>query len=203
MYYSPAASENCIRGFFHLGFQASYAQVRCRRLSSTSSRLTPLRNHEMLGSRTLKTDHQRTSIALVYLLTGMRQYDGDIPIFNHPTLTLRRTWPNTFYHTVPSLPRSVETLHLVSARRLDLLGTLLPVLTMLGADFHPDSRLEKLLNESSKTFTVSLPTMMVSSFSSDLPTPRHRSNSSYKVKSEEHGEVVNTATRLSIPHHPR
>lgn len=28
MYYSPAAAENCIRGFFHLGFQASYAQVR-------------------------------------------------------------------------------------------------------------------------------------------------------------------------------
>lgn len=27
MYYSPAAAENCIRGFFHLGFQASYAQV--------------------------------------------------------------------------------------------------------------------------------------------------------------------------------
>ncbi|KAK5077932.1 hypothetical protein LTR64_003664 [Lithohypha guttulata] len=26
MYYSPAAAENCIRGFFHLGFQASYAQ---------------------------------------------------------------------------------------------------------------------------------------------------------------------------------
>lgn len=31
MYYSPAAAENCIRGFFHLGFQASYAQV-CQRL---------------------------------------------------------------------------------------------------------------------------------------------------------------------------
>lgn len=29
MYYSPAAAENCIRGFFHLGFQASYAQVCC------------------------------------------------------------------------------------------------------------------------------------------------------------------------------
>jgi len=26
MYYSPASAENCIRGFFHLGFQASYAQ---------------------------------------------------------------------------------------------------------------------------------------------------------------------------------
>lgn len=26
MYFSPAAAENCIRGFFHLGFQASYAQ---------------------------------------------------------------------------------------------------------------------------------------------------------------------------------
>jgi hypothetical protein len=27
LYYSPACAENCIRGFFHLGFQASYAQV--------------------------------------------------------------------------------------------------------------------------------------------------------------------------------
>ena len=27
-YYSPASAENCIRGFFHLGYQASYAQVR-------------------------------------------------------------------------------------------------------------------------------------------------------------------------------
>lgn len=28
-YYSPASAENCIRGFFHLGYQASYAQVCC------------------------------------------------------------------------------------------------------------------------------------------------------------------------------
>ena len=26
-YFSPASAENCIRGFFHLGYQASYAQV--------------------------------------------------------------------------------------------------------------------------------------------------------------------------------
>ena len=26
-YYSPASAENCIRGFFHLGYQASYAQA--------------------------------------------------------------------------------------------------------------------------------------------------------------------------------
>lgn len=32
-YYSPASAENCIRGFFHLGYQASYAQV-CRILSA-------------------------------------------------------------------------------------------------------------------------------------------------------------------------
>jgi hypothetical protein len=31
MYYSPASAENCIRGFFHLGFQASYAQVSSHR----------------------------------------------------------------------------------------------------------------------------------------------------------------------------
>lgn len=36
MYYSPAAAENCIRGFFHLGFQASYAQ------KSRNSRLKDL-----------------------------------------------------------------------------------------------------------------------------------------------------------------
>ncbi|KAK5046051.1 hypothetical protein LTR84_008508 [Exophiala bonariae] len=36
MYYSPAAAENCIRGFFHMGFQASYAQ------KSRNSRLKDL-----------------------------------------------------------------------------------------------------------------------------------------------------------------
>ncbi|RVX74246.1 hypothetical protein B0A52_02078 [Exophiala mesophila] len=36
MYYSPASAENCIRGFFHLGFQASYAQ------KSRNSRLKDL-----------------------------------------------------------------------------------------------------------------------------------------------------------------
>ena len=35
-YYSPASAENCIRGFFHLGYQASYAQVRF--ISFTHSR---------------------------------------------------------------------------------------------------------------------------------------------------------------------
>lgn len=33
-YYHPAAAENCIRGFFHLGYQASYAQVSPTRNSA-------------------------------------------------------------------------------------------------------------------------------------------------------------------------
>ena len=35
-YFSPASAENCIRGFFHLGYQASYAQ------KSRNSRLKDL-----------------------------------------------------------------------------------------------------------------------------------------------------------------
>ena len=38
-YYSPAAAENCIRGFFHLGYQASYAQV-CTKTEISAACLT-------------------------------------------------------------------------------------------------------------------------------------------------------------------
>jgi len=41
MYYSPASAENCIRGFFHRGFQASYAQKsRNARLKDLEDRLS-------------------------------------------------------------------------------------------------------------------------------------------------------------------
>jgi len=73
MYYSPAAAENCIRGFFHLGFQASYAQVGGRTHQSCPASDVH-RNPAIPVSRILKTEVLPTSTALVSLSTGMNRF---------------------------------------------------------------------------------------------------------------------------------
>ncbi len=73
MYFSPAAAENCIRGFFHLGFQASYAQVP---MVDTFIRLITeyYRNLETPASRTLRIELRPTSIARECRSIGMNLY---------------------------------------------------------------------------------------------------------------------------------
>lgn len=114
MYFSPAAAENCIRGFFHLGFQASYAQ------KSRNSRLKDLE------------DKASTNI-----------YCTGVPIewnesVSHPThltsclLTLLRISRITSVLSTPSLPRSAVTFHLASPKKLALPG--IPTLVLPIAD---------------------------------------------------------------------
>ncbi|KIX00076.1 uncharacterized protein Z518_05133 [Rhinocladiella mackenziei CBS 650.93] len=64
MYCSPAAAENCIRGFFHLGFQASYAQ------KSRNSRLKDLedKNSTNIYCTGVPIDWNESDLAKHFLL---------------------------------------------------------------------------------------------------------------------------------------
>ena len=180
MYYSPAAAENCIRGFFHLGFQASYAQ------KSRNSRLKDLE------------DRASTNI----YCTGVPiEWNESVRHVKHSpvvSLTRSRILQSTSCHTMRSQPRSAEMYHQVSARKLALHGTII-LSFMLPKLTNPDSRHARLLSEPSRTFTASLSTTMASSSASALPTPKPRSSSSSKVKNAAIGEAANTATLSSTP----
>lgn len=93
MYYSPAAAENCIRGFFHLGFQASYAQ------KSRNSRLKDLE------------DRTSTNIYCTGVPIEWNESVRCLSMCVKLQLTRARIWPTTFVPTMPFPPRSAVMFH--------------------------------------------------------------------------------------------
>lgn len=181
MYYSPAAAENCIRGFFHLGFQASYAQ------KSRNSRLKDLEDR-------MSTNIYCTGVPIEW----NESVSLSAMVIHTSLLTTHRTWPTTSVLTTPSLPRSVVTFLPGSAKKLASPGKL-SVWRRLHQLTQADLRLVRLLSVSFASITATSSSMTASSSASASPTLRPKNSSSCRARNVATGAAASTAILLSTP----
>jgi hypothetical protein len=122
-YFTYEDCENCIRGFFHLGYQASFAQVL---LAPESQYLLQLTKHQKSHNSRLKdlADESSTNLYCSNLPFDMNEgVSRLVRHFSAATDFIHSNWPPSSKATTSCPPRSFVMRIPVSARVLALLGS--------------------------------------------------------------------------------
>lgn len=181
MYYSPAAAENCIRGFFHLGFQASYAQ------KSRNSRLKDLE------------DKASTNI----YCTGVPiEWNESVSQASSPSVTVLTLHQDLANHFRPFDAISTKICRDVPSGVSKEVGfaRYVPFRHHRHCLTLSDSSLVRLLSVSFESSTAISSSTMASSSAFASPTPKLRSSLSNRVKNVATGAAASTAIRSSTLH---